>query len=140
VHGALVAHAAVFEEAQLVVGEPARAARELAKDVVVARHVPAALRPCSDHLANFLAQLRRAPLVGIDEEDPVGVQGIQRGIALLGVIFELRLVQFGPSGLGENGRIILAIRIKHHHPVGPAKRLDAVGDVAGFIEGEDDGR
>ncbi len=139
VHGAHIAGAAVAQQPELVVGIPTCAQRQPAEDVVVARHVPAVLRPLGDHTANLLGQRRCGPFVGIDEEHPVGRHRVERGVALGGVVVERPLGHVGPGGAGQRGRVVVAVGVEDQHPVGPAQADDALGDMASFVFGQDDG-
>ena len=73
------------------------------------------------------AQRRRHTLVRVEEEDPLGVQAVQRGLALRGVVVERALHDEGAALAGDGAGIIVAARVQDHDAVHPrAQAVDAV--------------
>ena len=133
----VVAGLAVPQQAQLVVGIPAGMVDHSAEDVVVAGNPPARARFILHGAAHLGGQLRRGALVGINEEDPVGIHSIQGGIALLGEVLKPVLQNRRPRPLRELHRSILAEGVEHHHLIGPLHAGDALRDIPLLVFGED---
>jgi hypothetical protein len=112
----------------------------------VAGNPPAHFRPARSasrrhcQFCDFASQFSRHSLVGVYEQDPVCGDGLERRVALGGVIGKTALDEARPGTAGNLGGAVGAERVEDDDLVGPAQAGQAVGEVFFFVEGEDDGR
>jgi hypothetical protein len=152
IHDHVLVHFAFFvsrfaglEKAKVVAGEVAAVLDGLAQevcqaiDVVAGRGLRCRVAP-RDH-EQFIAQLRRDGLVGIEDENPVGGDGqVGERPVLLPRIAQPRLHHNGCAVLTCNlTRAIAALAVYDKNLVGPRLRtLDGKGQIDLFVERRDD--
>ncbi len=137
--GGVVARPFPLQQPQLVVGVVAAIAHQFPHDVVVPRHPPSGLVLLCDDLTYFCCQFRRGSLVGIHEEDPIGLYLAQRRVPLGGEVVEGALYDLCTSVLCDLHRAIVAVAVGKDDAIAPAQTGDAVGDVRGLVLGQNDG-
>jgi len=129
----IVARMAATQQPQLVIRVEAAEPHTLARDVVVPRHPPPHLGPLHNHPAHLRGQLRRDALIGIHEEDPLRIDGIQGGVALTGKVIEGPLQHLGARCLRDLDCAVGAVRIGYDDAIGEAQHREAVTDVARLV-------
>ena len=91
-----------------------------------------------DRGAYFVSQLRRDQLVGVDEEHPIALGEVQRGVALAGEVVQPSRGDPGAERGGARRRVVGGGAVEQHQPlVGPGQRLQAALDPGGLVAGQD---
>jgi hypothetical protein len=78
-------------------------------------------------------------IVGVNEEDPLHLDAVEGGVALLGVVLEWVLQHLRPDLTRQLDRAVAAERIEHHPPIRPGQAGQAVLDVALLVQRQHDG-
>ena len=109
------------------------------KNDVVAGNAPGgSTRPGKQRGLDFPCEFRPHAFVGIDEEHMVCfvTEQIECVIALIGIVPEAALYDTCAGVPGEFGRSVCAEGIQHQHLVGETQTVEALPNVACFVERE----
>ena len=130
---------AAAEQAQHIIGRPARMPQLAAAEARTARQLPAIGAGVGKRRLDRAGKFWRRPLVGIDRQHPLTGRQRQRIILLRPKPAPLVKLDAGALRLGDVDGAVAAAAIDHDPLVAERDAVEAIADIRRLVAGDDDG-
>ena len=129
---------AAAEQAQHIIGRPARMPQLAAAKAGTARQLPAIGAGVRKHRLDRAGKFWRRPLVGIDRQHPVAGRERQRIILLRPKAAPFVKFDAGALRFGNVDGAVAAAAIDHDPLVAERDAVEAIADIRRLVAGDDD--